>query len=60
VFVERRCEALRGGAPRFDEDFGELRAWFLLSKAGRLRVGDKTDPQCTLGASALEEYLPPN
>src|ERR1700722_16659152 len=26
VSVERRCEALRGGAPRFDEDFGELGA----------------------------------
>jgi hypothetical protein len=51
---------LRGGAPRFDEDFCELKAWFLLSKAGRLRVGDKADPQCTLGASTLEEYLPPN
>jgi len=40
-----------------DYGFEELEAYFLLTQAGRLRVGNMVDPKYTLGASILKEYL---
>jgi hypothetical protein len=48
-----------GGVHR-DCYFDEPKVYFLLTKEVRLRVGNKADPQCTFGASTLEDYLPPN
>ncbi|HLY00723.1 MAG TPA: acetamidase, partial [Roseiarcus sp.] len=41
-----------------DYGFDELEAYFLLTQAGRMRVGNMVDPKYTLGASILKEYLP--
>ena len=43
-----------------DYGFDELEAYFLLTQAGRMRVGNMVDPKYTLGASILKDYLPPN
>ncbi|MFO0993421.1 MAG: acetamidase/formamidase family protein [Hyphomicrobiales bacterium] len=40
-----------------DYGFDELEAYFLLTQAGRLRVGNMVDPKYTLGASILKTYL---
>jgi len=40
-----------------DFGFDELEAYFLLTQAGRLRVGNMVDPKYTLGASLLKSYL---
>ena len=40
-----------------DYGFDELEAYFLLTQAGRLRVGNMVDPKYTLGASLLKSYL---
>jgi len=40
-----------------DFGFDELEAYFLLTQAGRLRVGNMVDPKYTLGASILKTYL---
>ena len=40
-----------------DYGFDELEAYFLLTQAGRLRVGNMVDPKYTLGASILKSYL---
>jgi acetamidase/formamidase len=37
--------------------FDELEAYFLLTQAGKLRVGNMVDPKYTLGASILKSYL---
>jgi hypothetical protein len=42
-----------------DYGFEELEAYFLLTQAGRMRVGNMVDPKYTLGASILKDYLPP-
>jgi acetamidase/formamidase len=41
-------------------DFGldDIEAYFLLTQAGKLRVGNMVDPKYTLGASILKKYLP--
>jgi amidase len=41
-----------------DYGFEELEAYFLLTQAGRMRVGNMVDPKYTLGASILKDYLP--
>jgi acetamidase/formamidase len=41
-----------------DYGFEELEAYFLLTQAGRMRVGNMVDPKYTLGASILKAYLP--
>jgi amidase len=43
-----------------DYGFDQLEAYFLLTQAGRMRVGNMVDPKYTLGASILKDYLPPN
>lgn len=41
------------------EDFGwdKFEAYFLLTQAGRVRLGNMVDPKYTLGASVLKRYL---
>jgi len=41
-----------------DYGFDEIEAYFLLTQAGKMRVGNMVDPKYTLGASILKEYLP--
>ena len=41
-----------------DYGFEELEAYFLLTQAGKMRVGNMVDPKYTLGASILKQYLP--
>jgi amidase len=41
-----------------DYAFDDIEAYFLLTQAGRMRVGNMVDPKYTLGASILKEYLP--
>jgi len=41
-----------------DYGFEDIDAYFLLTQAGRMRVGNMVDPKYTLGASILKEYLP--
>lgn len=40
-----------------DYDFDETEAYFLLTQAGRIRLGNMVDPKYTLGASILKRYL---
>jgi len=40
-----------------DFGFDEVEAYFLLTQAGRVRLGNMVDPKYTLGASLLKEYL---
>lgn len=41
-----------------DYGFDDIEAYFLLTQAGRIRVGNMVDPKYTLGASIQKEYLP--
>jgi amidase len=41
-----------------DFGFDELEAYFLLTQAGKLRVGNMVDPKYTLGASIRKDFLP--
>ena len=41
-----------------DFGFDELEAYFLLTQAGRMRVGNMVDPKYTLGASIRKAFLP--
>jgi acetamidase/formamidase len=43
-----------------EEDYGfdVYEAYFLLTQAGRVRLGNMVDPTYTLGASILKRYLP--
>ena len=40
-----------------DYRFDRLEAYFLLTQAGRVRLGNMVDPKYTLGASILKNYL---
>jgi amidase len=40
-----------------DYGFNKLEAYFFLTQAGRVRLGNMVDPKYTLGASILKEYL---
>lgn len=40
-----------------DYGFDEIEAYFLLTQAGRVRLGNMVDPKYTLGASILKTYL---
>jgi amidase len=40
-----------------DYGFDELEAYFLLTQAGKIRVGNMVDPKYTLGASILKKYV---
>jgi amidase len=40
-----------------DYGFEELEAYFLLTQAGRVRLGNMVDPKYTLGASILKAYI---
>jgi amidase len=40
-----------------DYGFDELEAYFLLTQAGRMRLGNMVDPKYTLGASILKSYI---
>ena len=40
-----------------DYRFDMLEAYFLLTQAGRVRLGNMVDPKYTLGASILKKYL---
>jgi amidase len=40
-----------------DYSLDEIEAYFLLTQAGRVRLGNMVDPKYTLGASILKEYL---
>jgi amidase len=40
-----------------DYGFDELEAYFLLTQAGKMRVGNMVDPKYTLGASILKNYV---
>jgi acetamidase/formamidase len=40
-----------------DFGFEESEAYFLLTQAGRVRLGNMVDPKYTLGASILKDYL---
>lgn len=42
-----------------DYGFDVYDAYFLLTQAGRVRLGNMVDPKYTLGASILKRYLPP-
>jgi amidase len=42
-----------------DYGFEETEAYFLLTQAGRVRVGNMVDPKYTLGASILKQYIGP-
>jgi len=37
--------------------FDGIQAYFLLTQAGRVRVGNMVDPDYTLGASSLKPHL---
>ena len=41
------------------DDYGwdKLEAYFFLTQAGRVRLGNMVDPKYTLGASVLKSYL---
>jgi acetamidase/formamidase len=41
-----------------DYGFDMYEAYFLLTQAGRIRVGNMVDPKYSLGASILKRYLP--
>jgi len=41
-----------------DYGFDVYEAYFLLTQAGRVRLGNMVDPKYTLGASILKRYLP--
>lgn len=41
-----------------DYGFDQYEAYFLLTQAGRIRLGNMVDPKYTLGASILKVYLP--
>jgi amidase len=41
-----------------DFGFDELEAYFLLTQAGKVRVGNMVDPKYTLGASIAKAFLP--
>ena len=41
-----------------DYGFDMTEAYFLMTQAGRVRVGNMVDPKYSLGASILKEYLP--
>jgi acetamidase/formamidase len=40
-----------------DYRFDELEAYFLLTQAGRVRLGNMVDPKYTIGASILRQYI---
>lgn len=40
-----------------DYGYDEVEAYFLLTQAGRVRLGNMVDPKYTLGASILKRYL---
>ena len=40
-----------------DYGYDEIEAYFLLTQAGRVRLGNMVDPKYTLGASILKRYL---
>ncbi len=40
-----------------DYGFDEIEAYFLLTQAGRVRLGNMVDPKYTLGASILKSYI---
>jgi acetamidase/formamidase len=40
-----------------DYGFDELEAYFLLTQAGKVRLGNMVDPKYTLGASILKSYI---
>ena len=40
-----------------DYGWDELEAYFFLTQAGRVRLGNMVDPKYTLGASVLKQYL---
>jgi amidase len=40
-----------------DYGFEELEAYFLLTQAGRVRLGNMVDPKYTIGASILKDYI---
>lgn len=40
-----------------DYGFDEIEAYFLLTQAGRVRLGNMVDPKYTLGASILKAYV---
>ncbi len=40
-----------------DYGFDQAEAYFLLTQAGRVRLGNMVDPKYTLGASILKRYL---
>ena len=42
-----------------DYGFDELEAYFLLTQAGRVRLGNMVDPKYTVGASILKTYIKP-
>jgi amidase len=42
---------------RADYGFDEIEAYFLLTQAGRVRLGNMVDPKYTLGASILKGFL---
>ena len=40
-----------------DYGWDEIEAYFFLTQAGRVRLGNMVDPKYTLGASVLKSYL---
>ena len=40
-----------------DYGFDQYEAYFLLTQAGRIRLGNMVDPKYSLGASILKSYL---
>jgi hypothetical protein len=40
-----------------DYGFDTLEAYFLMTQAGRVRLGNMVDPKYSLGASILKRYL---
>ena len=40
-------------------DYGsdEINAYMFLGQAGRIRLGNMVDPECTMGASIIRKYL---
>ena len=55
-----RARGSASSAPRLQQTDmeGMYEAYFLLTLAGRLRVGNMVDPKYSLGASILKRYLP--
>ena len=54
-----RASPIASSSAGWSSDYGwdKLEAYFFLTQAGRVRLGNMVDPKYTLGASILKSYL---